>query len=201
MRIVIDGTAGCGKTTFLQGKADENSVKATYLSVEDLGHKVFLELIRGAINIRKKRAKDPFDDWDDLFNIVLERGADFYNQAADESKLYFYDRGIPYLKIMALRYGCEVPKKYYEYCEKYRYDSPVFVFEPLKSYDDLKSQQANPIRKKGYTLEERLDQHKRVVLLYRELGYEVVEVPVFADGDPAENNKLRIKYMSEYIKL
>lgn len=201
MRIVIDGTAGCGKTTFLQGKADEDSMKEKYLNIQDLGHEVFLELIRGAIYIRKKKSKDPFDDWDDFFDIVLERGADFYNQARDESLLYFYDRGIPYLKIMALRYGCTIPKKYYEYCERYRYDCPVFVFEPLKSYDDLKSQQANPIRKRGYTLEERLAQHKKVMLLYEELGYEVVEVPVFVDGDPAENNKLRMKYISEYIKL
>lgn len=201
MRIVIDGTAGCGKTTFLQGRADEDFAKKKYINVKDLGHEVFGELIRGTIYIRKQKSADPFDDWNDFFDIALERGADFFTRAKDDSRLYFYDRGMPYLKIMASRYNHIIQEKYYDYCEKYRYDSPVFVFEPLKSYDDLKSQKAHPVRKKGYTYEERLVQHEQVISLYKKWRYDVVQVPVFADGDPDENNRLRMKYILGFVKL
>ncbi len=201
MRVVIDGTAGCGKTTFLQGETESAFEKKNFWCMKDLGYEIFGELIRGTIEIRKKKAEDPFSDWNDFFDIALNRGADFYNQAQNVSSIYFYDRGIPYLKIMASRYEYEIQKKYYDYCEKYRYDCPIFVFEPVASYDDMRNQKANPVRKKGYSYKERQIQHKEVISLYKSLGYEVVEVPVFLDGNPGENNRLRMKYMAEYIKL
>lgn len=199
MRIVIDGTTGSGKTTFLQGNS-EGDFSTHLFNVQDLGYVCFSELIRGTIKARKEKGEDPFDDWNDFFEIAIDRGIDFYNQAQDDVSLFFYDRGLPYLEIMALRYGVTIPNRFQYFCKKCRYDSPIFIFSPLKSYDDLHAHKLNPVRKKPYTLEERLCQHKQVKRTYEKWGYEVVEVPVFFDGDPNKNNTKRFEFVMENLK-
>ena len=198
MRIVIDGTTGSGKTTFLRGYS-ERSLDTRYFNMQDLGYVCFSELIRGTIKARQEKSKDPFDDWYDFFKIALDRGTDFFSQGKDEVSLFFYDRGLPYLEIMAQRYGVALPNRYYELCQDCRYDSPVFVFQPIKSYDDLHAHKLNPVRKKPYSLEERLCQHEHVKRTYEKWGYKVVEVPVFFDGNPNENNKKRYEFIMEHL--
>lgn len=200
MRLVIDGTAGCGKTTFLTGSSTIYPDEQHYQCIRDQGYSVFSELIRGAIRARKAQGVDPFSDLEDFFRICVERAIDFYQHAEGNKGIYFYDRGLPYLKIMSQRYGYQMPYTFDELCQKYRYDNPVFVFAPIVSHD-MRFPKPNEDKGKGYTLEERLKQHQLVMEVYKNLGYDVVEVPVYNDGDIAMNNAKRLSFIKEFVKI
>lgn len=202
-RIVIDGTAGCGKTTFLTGSSTIHPDEPHYECIKDLGYSVFSELIRGSIRIKKAKGEDPFSDLGDFFNICIDRALEFFHQAelsGDDGKVFFYDRGLPYIKIMSERYGYKMQDEFYEICKTHRYDSPVFVFAPIRSHD-MRFPKPNEDKGKGYTLEERLKQHQYVMETYKEFGYSVVEVPVFDDGNIILNNQRRLALIREYVDI
>ena len=56
---------------------------------------------------------------------------------ANVGTINFYDRGIYYLEIMAKRYGCTMPSEYDDFCSRFHYDNPVFIFEPIKREEYL----------------------------------------------------------------
>lgn len=197
--IIIDGTVGSAKTTCILGVSTSARLGYKYPCIAAEGYPVAGEAIRAALANLRLRGIDPFSDFDVLFDLILEISVDMY-QKASERDITFFERGIPYLKLLADYFGYTIGNKYYEYCEIYKYSSPIFVFAPIISFD-LTSPVPGDEPRKIYTLEQRLSEHDKVMRIYKTLGYNVIEVPVFTEEDIAENSIKRISMIKECLKL
>lgn len=51
-----------------------------------------------------------------------------------------------------------------------------------------------------FTWQQRLEMHTATVNTYSQLGYDVVEVPMFVEGDIEDNNHKRIKCILDHVK-
>lgn len=197
MRIIIDGTVGCGKTSVIMGESQRDSEHKRFLGLADLGYPVFNDLIINVIkHMRDIGINDPSQDWNAFFKTAVQHCLNNYNNAK-KGTINFYDRGIYYLEIMANRYGQKMPAEYDEFCCKFRYDNPVFIFEPIKSLD-MTHPHSTDNKQKIYTWEDRVRQHDEIVKLYKEKGYEVVIVPLGSD-DPYRSNDYRTKIIRERL--
>lgn len=49
MRIIIDGTVGCGKTSVILGESQRDSEHKRFLGLADLGYPVFTDLVINVI--------------------------------------------------------------------------------------------------------------------------------------------------------
>ena len=106
MRIIIDGTVGCGKTSVILGESQRDSEHKRFLGLADLGYPVFTDLVINVIkHMRNSGINDPSQNWDIFFKIAVQHCINNYNNA-NVGTINFYDRGIYYLEIMAKRYGC-----------------------------------------------------------------------------------------------
>lgn len=177
MRIVIDGTVGAGKTSILRGTSNRDIEHKSYQSLSKLGYPVFSDLIISVIKtMRDNGISDPAENWEIFFKLAVKQSIDYYNEASPNT-INFYDRGIYYLEILANRYNCKLPDAYYEFCSKNRYDNPVFIFEPIISLD-MSTPHATDNKQKSYSVQERIEQHKAIVQLYKLNNYQVIEVPL-----------------------
>lgn len=125
---------------------------------------------------------------------VIERSGN-----ANVGTINFYDRGIYYLEIMAKRYGCTMPSEYDDFCSRFHYDNPVFIFEPIKSLD-MTHPHSTDNKQKVYTWEDRVRQHHEIVKLYEKKGYETVIVPLKSD-DPYRSNDYRVRFIKERLGI
>lgn len=197
MRIVVDGTLGAGKTTFLTGKSPGKSV-AEYPNIADLGYPVHTELIRGTVDERLRKSNNPFEDWDDFFDIALRRAGEQY-EAGDGDAYCFYDRGLPFLGVMATLYGVSLPSRYLDACRTMRYDDPIFIFPPITAIDYSKPRPGET-RASLFTLEDRLAQHAQTVQAYEQLGYAIQIVPVL-HPDKKECILRRLQFVRDVIGI
>lgn len=199
MRIIIDGTVGCGKTSVILGESQRDSEHKRFTGLANLGYPVFADLVINVIkHMRDSGINDPSQNWDVFFRTAVLLCLDNYNNAKIGT-INFYDRGIYYLEIMAKRYGRKMPVEYDDFCCKFRYDNPVFIFEPIKSLD-MTQPHSTDNKQKIYTWEERIKQHDEVAKLYKQKGYEVVIVPLGSD-DPYLSNDYRLRLIREYLKI
>jgi len=198
-RIIIDGTVGAAKTTCILGVSTANRKSVRQPCLEDLGYPVTGEAIRTAIANISSKGQNPFGDLDIFFDLALDISADMHKKA-EKNDITFFERGIPYLRLLADYFGYTIGRKYYEYCEKFKYDSPVFIFKPILSFDMTVPAYGEP-PEKIFTLKQRLIQHQDVIKIYSELGYEIIEIPVFTEKNIAENNNLRIAMIKEHLRL
>ena len=200
-KVLIDGTVGAGKTTCILGvsSADRNGVK--YNCLADEGYNTPEGLIRAALaEIKKQGVEKPMEgDLDIFFDLALEISVTMYKQA-DEYPITFFERGIPYLKLLAEHRNHIISNKYYDYCVEYKYSSPVFILAPISSFD-MRAPVPGEEPTKIYTLEQRFAENKKLICIYQELGYEVIEVPVFTENNIGENNTKRIKLIKKCLGL
>jgi len=198
-RIVVDGAPGSGKTSVLTGMSQRDESKKKFISLKTAGYTIFDDLIINVIDcMRKKGISDPSENWDMFFNLAVDRAIGFY-EGAEPDLINFYDRGIFYLEILAQRYNCKMPKKYYDFCEKNRYDDPVFVMEPILDIDMTKPHKTDNMQK-IYTKEERLAQHKQIVDLYKKHGYKVIEIAK-GSNDTKESNESRLIKIKKELEI
>lgn len=198
MRIVVDGTLGAGKTTFLTGTSPSWGSRSKFPNVRDLGYRVFSELIRGTVDERRKFGADPFDDWGAFFALAQCRAEEQYADGAGE-EISFYDRGLPFLGVMASRYGYRMPDAYFRSTANHQYDSPVLIFEPIIETDYTHPRQGE-VRASIFTLEERLQQHADTIAAYEQLNYEIVRIPVFK-GTMEESIQRRFEFVRDLLGL
>lgn len=199
MRIIIDGTVGCGKTSVILGESQRDSEHKRYAGLADLGYPVFTDLVINVIKqMRNSGINDPSQNWDSFFETAVRHCLDNYNNAKIGT-INFYDRGIYYLEVMAKRYGRKMPAEYENFCCKFRYDNPVFIFEPIKNLD-MTHPHSTDNKQKIYTWEDRIRQHDEVVKLYKQKGYEVVIVPLGSD-DPYLSNDYRLRFIRECLGI
>ncbi len=200
IRIIVDGTVGAGKTTVLRGTSQRDPLHRVFPSFSKLGFPVFGDLIIRVIDeMRKMGISDPSEDWPLFFKMATALGISFFENAKPDT-INFYDRGIYFLEIMAKRYGQTMPSEYYSFCDSNRYDTPVFVFEPLLNLD-MTHPHDEDNRQKVYTKEDRIRQHSAVIDLYHDHGYnQLVLIPVYSDS-VTESVNMRIKRMMEVLGI
>ena len=199
MRIVIDGTVGAGKTTVLIGTSQRDRLKRRFISLKDMGFSVYSDLVIDVIKeMRIRGLQDPSENWKLFFEIATNHAIEYYENA-DVNSINFYDRGIFFLEIMAKRYGYSMPPKYFEFCHQNRYDSPVFIFEPVWGIDMTKPQETDN-RQKIYTERDRRLQHQQVIDLYKAYNYDIIEVPLGSDNIN-ESVDFRLKIVKEVLGL
>jgi len=203
MRIVIDGPPGSGKTTFLscnflRNQNIESNIRLIP-NIADLGYTVFSELIQGSINEAKtldmNNPPKNDHDWRILFTTILKNGIIQFEQGCN-NKIYWYDRGIPFISVLAAAHNIIVPNEVLQEFKHFVYDY-VFIFEMIESYDLSKI----AIGKfKTLTLKDRYNQYKQSCDIYQQLGYKVHKVPVFSQ-DPVQNFYKRFQYIKQYISF
>lgn len=195
MRIVIDGAAGSGKSTFLGTKYYEE-LKDKIPNIKDFGYEVFSELIRGSLdrgghlNICPPKNKS---DWDQLFEIMFDIAKTQYEQGRG-NEIFWYDRGMPFISVFANAHEVSIPYEMYKSFREYTYDY-VFVFKPIESFD-LSVKAKGKLR--SITLEDRYVEFERTCNIYKELGHKIYEVPVFSD-DLATNFNRRYEYIKRVV--
>ena len=199
MRIVIDGTAGCGKTTFISCNFLDpvrKQCSANVFNLSLMGYKVFTEMVQESVEELKRIGEYPPNSvkrWNILFNIILRNGIKHYEEGANYN-ISWYDRGLPFLISFAKHNGQVLPKSIVDVVDKYRYDY-VFAFDPIVSFD-LSKDNNGKFRK--LTVEDRLIDHESIIQSYEELGYEVVRVPLFSDNLTINFEK-RLQFIGSFI--
>ena len=200
MRIVIDGTVGSGKTTILRGESNRDSLHRKFQCFQDDGFPVFGDLITNVIaEMRSMGIPDPRHDWKQFFERVTQLGIQYYNNAKPDT-INFYDRGIYYLEIMANRYDQKMPDLYYDFVSSFKYDEPIFLFEPIPSLSMLNPHPEDN-EQKVYTLSERYVQQGTVWSIYERYHYKnIISVPIYSD-DIKESIQMRIGKMRSALGL
>lgn len=147
MRIILDGSCGSGKTTFLteiKNRIAENKIG-------DM--QVFTELIKESINEGKSKGIcPPRNDfaWESLFNLIFERGISQY-ESSSFNGIAWLDRGLPFLSVFAKEHDKKISDVMFDKIMKYKYDC-VFLVEPIPSLD---LSTANNGKFRLFSLEER----------------------------------------------
>ena len=198
IRIVIDGAAGSGKTTFLSCNFLSDLRKdcsQNTINIASLGFSVFSEMMQGAVNDGKKIGIIPpvqTEDWNELFNLIYRRGVDQYKAA--KTDISWYDRGLHFLKAFADVNKQKISKPLYEGIRNYKYDY-VFIFKPIESFD---LSMPNNGKFGPMSLEDRYNEFQTIVSAYKEFGHTVFIVPVFSN-DLEENFYRRFSFIKERV--
>ncbi len=152
------GTSSTGKTTALN-------------HLNSLGYKCNIEPVRKvltdqvAIDGPALPAKDP-----KLFiQLMLQLSIKNYNDSKTANGPVFFDRGLPDLVAYARRFKVN-PDDFVQASHNYRYNNSVFVFPPWKEIFT-----AGEFR--GGSFEMYQDFHKLIINAYKELNYNLIEVP------------------------
>jgi len=174
-RVVITGGPGSGKTALIN-------------LMEKEGHSVMHEVSREIIKQAKKKGIDQlFLENPMLFSEMLLEGRIEQYKAGEkcDSKVLFYDRGIPdvtaYLDFAETSY----PEVFSEKCQNHRYDT-VFVLPP---WEDIYEQDDE--RYESFEQAEKIFHFLKKG--YEDYGYITHEVPV-------GTIKQRVDYILETIK-
>lgn len=201
MRIVIDGAAGSGKTTFLScnflSELRKKCSKDT-MNISSLGYLVFPEMMQDAVNDAKKLNLIPptkESEWKQLLNIIYKKAVAQF-KAAEEEKICWYDRGLHFVKAFSDINNIELPQEIGFQLNKYKYDN-VFVFEPIKDFD---LSMPNNGKFGPMSLEDRYNEFKAIISAYEEFGHSVCVVPVFSSNLEVNFQK-RFSYIKKRVSF
>ena len=156
---VVTGGPGSGKTTVL-------------LELQKRGYSFAAEVARQIIQeqVQSKGKALPWADREHYTRLMLERSIESYVAQAPATEIKFSDRGIPdtltYARLIGLIDDAYIRRA----CEEYRYASRVVVAPPWEEIYETDSE-----RKQDFG--EALRTHELNVLVYRECGYELIELP------------------------
>jgi len=157
--VVVSGGPGSGKTTVLG-------------ELSKLGFPYAPEVARQIIQeqVNTSGTALPWSDQKAYTMLMLERSVASYLAHESALSLTFSDRGIPdtlgYARIIGLRDTCEIE----DACRDYRYAPLVFFAPPWKEI--YKTDQE---RKQNFA--EAARTYNVLVEVYRQCGYEVLELP------------------------
>ncbi|MBN1157474.1 AAA family ATPase [Candidatus Woesearchaeota archaeon] len=198
-RYIFDGASGSGKTVLLSGKSLQEPNAPVYDGFQnENGIVVFPESIPIVLSEIERAGGDPSDTNQRTVLRMIHKDLENYLSAVDPNSVYMFDRGLPFellLKFNPYSRRKHPTARCFYNIVKHRYSNPVFVLEPIKSFDLSNSELIG----RRYTLEERLTFHNFLKIYYRLIGYDVVEIPTFSD-DIHESLRLRKDRIMEIIR-
>ena len=141
----------------------------TLKAMESEGFQVMTEAARIVIEREQAKGSDslPWLDRDKFQKAVLEKQLELESRL-EGGKDTFLDRGVPDGLVYYRLDGIEPPKELLEAAKNHRYDK-VFVLDMLPNYKTDEARKEDPETMKRI--------HQLVKEIYRELGYDIVEVP------------------------
>lgn len=156
---IITGGPGSGKTTLLEELKNRG-----FLAVDEVARQIIKEQqsIGGDAIHGKNQVK--------FLELMLSRSIDTFLQVNEKDKPVFFDRGIPELVGYCHLIRYEVPQYLYNAVKSYHYNNNVFIAPPWKeiySHDTERKQ----------SWEEALETYHRIENAYKELGYQLIEIP------------------------
>lgn len=155
-RFIVTGAPGTGKTALTAALAGR------FVTVAEPAREVIAEH-------RAATGEVTLDGRPDLFvELLVERSKEKFH-SSDEDTTTIFDRGLPDCVAYALAGGVD-PGPALEVARRFRYEEPVFVTAPwaeIYTTDDLRRA----------TFEQVEAFHASLLWAYRELAYELVEVP------------------------
>lgn len=165
---IISGGPGAGKTTVLQ-------------ELSKLGFQYAPEVARQIIQeqIQTGGTALPWSDKEAYTRLMLQRSIESYLEHSNALKPIFSDRGIP--DTLCYVYLINMPE--YEFiqnaCERYRYAPIVFLAPPWPEIYETDSERKQDFAEAELTF-------AKMVEVYQECGYELIELPKITPVDRAQ---------------
>ncbi|HTF42717.1 MAG TPA: AAA family ATPase [Terriglobales bacterium] len=160
--VVISGGPGSGKTTVLCELA-----KLGFQCAPEVARQIIQEQVRDGGTML------PWQNREAYTQLMLQRSIDSYLLHTPALRTTFSDRGIPdtlgYARLIALREH-ELMQDILAACHQYRYASVVFLAPPWKEIYETDRE-----RKQDFAESERT--FEQITEVYRECGYELLELP------------------------
>lgn len=166
---IVTGGPGVGKTTLL-------------LELEKSGYTYIPEVAREIIQEQLKSGGDklPWGNVESYRDLMLQKSVETYLSAEKLSeRILFFDRGIPDTLAYSNLINLPITKDLENSVERYRYNRKVFILPPWKNIyhtDDERKQD----------FDEAVRTFEALTEVYRNLDYELIEVPKTAAEKRAE---------------
>jgi hypothetical protein len=143
----------------------------------------------------RQEGKVPTDNMDEFIDRTVDES--IKDSFADISHLQILERGLPGYFFIEDIFKRKLPEKYFDYCKITAYSSPVFVLEPIYSFDMSKPREG--LRKgRIASLQQRISIFEKTKKIYHDLGYNVEVIPTYYD-DIQMDNDARIKHVLNFI--
>lgn len=156
---ILSGGPGSGKSTILEALQ-----KKGYQCVEESGRKVIKQQSSLGSDALPWANKELFRD------LMLKEDIANYKAMQHSKEVLFFDRGIPDSLGYSRLEGMANENHVLHAAKKYRYNPKVFITPP---WQEIYQQDAE--RKQSYA--EAVATYHAICKVYRELGYQVIEVP------------------------
>ncbi|HXE10662.1 MAG TPA: AAA family ATPase [Bryobacteraceae bacterium] len=156
---IVSGGPGAGKTTLL-------------IELQKLGYAHAPEVARQIIQEQVSAGGDavPWDDRQAYTQMMLQRSIEIYLQYTPAAQTTFSDRGIPDTLCYARLIGLTDSESIESACRQYRYAPIVFLAPEWREIYETDSE-----RKQDFG--EAIRTFALMSEVYRELGYETIEIP------------------------
>jgi predicted ATPase len=156
---IITGGPGSGKTSIIEALRERG-----FRCVDEVGRKIIREqLLIGGNALH-------WGDREKFLELMLSRSMGDYDRVGESKEPVFFDRGIPELAGYGPLVGIPVPAHVTKAAKLFRYARTVFVTPPWREIFRNDEE-----RKQDFA--EAIASHDAAVAVYREFGYEPVEVP------------------------
>lgn len=193
-RYVLDGPPGAGKTTVMFGVADGDASEKSPHTLQGRGFQCIHESVAEAHDMLREKGMDFSSHKDAWLEIIAKLDRTKFDLVTHG--MTFFDRCYHHWKLLSESSGISLPSWYDEWDALIRYDTPVFILAPIASID-LDSPGIHESRR--FSWEQRLEMFRHLISLYEKLKYDLVEVPVFHEGDVDLNNRARIEFILEHL--
>ena len=156
---VLTGGPGAGKTSLI-----EALTRRGYPHVEEAGRRIIREQRQSGGNATHDGDRIAYRE------LMFDHAIESYRRMTTETRIVFFDRGLPDLSGYSRLIGANVPAHIERAIALHRYNSLVFVAPP---WEDIYT--ADTERRQGFA--EAIATHDAIRAAYVQAGYEPVELP------------------------